>query len=173
MKNEVLIVLSSLLLLSSCAGRKELKDLKEKETIYFYKNSSRPFSGKVYSLERNSRDKEFISGFYTFHQGIPKGKWKTFGYSGELFLKGDFNPITEISELQSIFPGISRINICKSNEGPYLVITLYVISRRLESDSVDFNSKKSSVFDFLNKKRLLTEKEFELIDTCEIYSSEF
>ena len=173
MKLKIAILLLTAVLLVSCSTKRELKYLTEKESIYFYKNSTNPFSGKVFSIDTNFRGKVFISTYYTFRNGIPRGSWKSYGYNKETFQDGAFEPLLEVSELKIIFPNISRVNICKFYEGKHRIIDIYVISKMLKNDSLNFESKKKKVLNFILEKKLLRTEEVQLVNSIEIYSGEF
>jgi hypothetical protein len=157
----------------SCGQKRELSKLIERGSLYYYENSNKPFTGKVYSKQKNLSNDTFISASYTFKNGVPDGKWKTFGYSREIIQEGIFQPVFETSNLKLGFISLSRINVCRYSEGKFPLIDIYIISKTPNLDSGKFVQKKQSLITWLIKNGYLKETEIKNINSCEMFSGEF
>jgi len=80
-------LLGGLLLISCNPSSLNLSDLKNQNSIYYYR--SVPYSGKIYSTYDGGR----ISFKAKLKDGIPIGEWQSIGYQGEIIQHGYYNPI--------------------------------------------------------------------------------
>jgi antitoxin component YwqK of YwqJK toxin-antitoxin module len=168
LRNKILSIIIFLCL--SCNRRVLLNELAEKELIYYRQDDKKPFTGKVFSVDKTLRGKSFTSSMYTFKNGIPEGNWETYA-AEEIIQKGTFYPITDLSDLRAFFPYLNRINICRYIEGDLNLIDIYAISKNI--DTTNFNSNKNRILEYLIQKKYLAASDTTLINSCSLYSGEF
>lgn len=127
------------LLLLSCSLREVSKnELTLKNGIYLRNN--KPFSGKI--IDKFSS--KVISNEFSLVDGIPKGKFTIFGFSGEIIQDGDYSSINDTKIIK--FLNLNRISLVTLREGDRVFYTINMVT---EQDSTNLIKLKVNYIDSL------------------------
>jgi hypothetical protein len=96
-------------MLYSCTKQISLEDLLYKNGLYLYHD--KPFSGEAIYQNKANR----IRTTTNFHEGIPKGKWESYGNQNEIIQSGIFEPLSINLSLEKIY----RVQKSTFIEGDY------------------------------------------------------
>jgi hypothetical protein len=131
MKFLIAYLIIVILFIAGCSSSIKLKsELKKENNRYYYDN--KPFTGVAISEFKNRQ----ISDEVNFKNGLPEGKWKTYGYDGEVIQEGTYQAYylrnAEIGKLR----GIKRVNICTYKEGDINLIDVHIINNELKRETI-------------------------------------
>lgn len=146
---KILIVL----LLLSCS----LREVSKNELILengIYQRNNKPFSGKIIDKFSN----QVISSEFSLVDGIPKGKFTIFGFSGEIIQNGDYSSIndTKITKLLNL----NRISLATLREEDRVFYTINMITKQ---DSTNLIKLKVNYIDSLFLPILDRNKDYNFI----------
>jgi|GEM_PF-3273763 len=146
------IIIVFTLFLISCKGENfRLTDLRLQNNYYYLKSDTVKFSGGIRILFPNNT----VSNEFKFVDGVPNGKWTSYGHKGEVIQEGKYQPIDVSDNNRLVDLGIERLNLCHIKESDISFIDVIVILK--EHHSNNQKQIENQVTDYLNEKNQLLE----------------
>lgn len=147
-----IIVIVFTLLLISCKGDDfRLTDLRLQKKYYYLKSDTVRFSGRIRTLFPDNT----VSNDFRFVDGVPNGKWISYGHKGEVIQEGKYQPLDVSDNKRLVDLGVERLNLCHIKESDISFIDVIVILKDHHSNNQQ--QIEGQVTDYLNEKNQLLE----------------
>jgi hypothetical protein len=144
-------IVFQVLILSGCNRPKTLiSDLEYREFRYYKKGSSQQYTGTAIT----NFDDGNLSNSIEIKNGIPNGKWASYGYMGEVIQEGSYSPVNMSDDSFLVAKSVHRLNICFGKEGSYSSTDIDVIVD--VAGFTDTSSIKRYIVGFVKQKNILT-----------------
>lgn len=128
-----------------------IDDMRIVNNKYYYKKNPLSFTGIAISKSETGQ----ILNEVNLKNGVPVGRWKTFGNKGEVVQKGTYQPFYLKNDKVETISGIQRVNICNINEGSRNFIDLFIITNNSKGE-IDKTKYKTyqALIDSLNANHI-------------------
>lgn len=144
------IIIFPILILLGCSNSKvNIDGLQIRQGKYYSLNAQKPFSGEAIS----KFDDGNIASIIELKEGVPNGKWITYGYKQEIIQEGFYHPINVSNETEFMKDSIKRLNVCTTKEGEIEFTDIFLITDK--NDKKDVGNEKSKITAFLKKRSIL------------------